>query len=306
MVGTSHRRSRGAFTLVELLVVIGIVALLISILLPALNRAREQANAVKCASNLRQLYTATTVYAALYRGYQTPAQGSNAAGTNPLMTYHTNMQYNWWGTEMMGRGMGVKVLDFPAGDHQAEKDQIESALERTRKYFDCPSFIKDTALNNGGYQWAGDYAYNSSMGDARHYVSAAGRAAVAPFVQRSKIPGWVLMALDTRALISGNEDRFSSTGDITKINQTPASGNRANAGTPHSGKTNMLFCDGAVITQNAYATNILLDTGSGPTGTITPKNWMITRWWPERSGTAPAAPATNCWFAGEKGRQRPF
>lgn len=75
--GSQRVHPLAAFTLVELLVVIGIIAVLIAILLPALGRARESANQVKCMSNMRQIATACVAFASDHKGAM-PARGGFA------------------------------------------------------------------------------------------------------------------------------------------------------------------------------------------------------------------------------------
>ena len=84
---TFHGR-RSAFTLVELLVVVGIIAMLIGILLPALGNARAQSRAVACLSNLRQLTTAALMYAQetrWYVSYIPPVNGQPAKDRKELL-----------------------------------------------------------------------------------------------------------------------------------------------------------------------------------------------------------------------------
>jgi prepilin-type N-terminal cleavage/methylation domain-containing protein/prepilin-type processing-associated H-X9-DG protein len=78
MRNTFPRRQAG-FTLVELLVVIGIIALLISILLPSLNKAREQARSAQCLSNMRQIGAAMSLFAQEHKGYMCKAWFNDTA-----------------------------------------------------------------------------------------------------------------------------------------------------------------------------------------------------------------------------------
>jgi prepilin-type N-terminal cleavage/methylation domain-containing protein/prepilin-type processing-associated H-X9-DG protein len=77
------RTRKHAFTLVELLVVIGIIAVLIGILLPALNRARKSARQVQCLSNMKQITTAMVMWSGEHHGWMVGRAGGAIGYTDP-------------------------------------------------------------------------------------------------------------------------------------------------------------------------------------------------------------------------------
>ena len=202
--------ARGAgFTLVELLVVIGIIALLISILLPSLSRARESANQIKCGAQQRQILQSMQLHANDHRGFIPMAGYIQTTGTGPADVGDTRMQhYAYYGTPphitSLPAGLAIYLgqeIDF------STKASLEKGIQGgvVRKLFVCPSDREGgrfgATVNEGGDHY-NSYAFNeaalgwSTLGSRGADPAVRGHSRLHGHVARFPHPSQLMLLTD--------------------------------------------------------------------------------------------------------------
>jgi prepilin-type N-terminal cleavage/methylation domain-containing protein/prepilin-type processing-associated H-X9-DG protein len=245
---TLNRPRRDAFTLIELLVVIAIIAILASLLLPALSLAKAKANNVKCMSNLRQMGIALTMYVQDFGAYPVSGDASHVIPQFMLASWRRKLR-EYASEPVLSRDVGL----------------VSVVAYKKTGIFRCPSVRTNRwdAQNYPGivnsYSYEGDYyaehyGYNQDQWTSRQglgYDYLAENHTPQPVREGEvKVPSDMIALGD--GLFAGQEggkryiERSPIIGRDSWGHGRGSSGDTRISRQRHSNKANMVFCDGHV------------------------------------------------------------
>ena len=256
-------RRRRAFTLVELLVVIGIIAVLISILLPVLNKVKEQANATKCAANLREMSKMWYQYAAENKGLSAPGRLPKyvpSGGSIPVDAYWigNGMQYRPHWYEVFGASMKNYASRKP-DPTEDDSWKVDSDL------YTCPSMDWRNSRNfvfGYNYQFLGNTHERSPLDFVNYPVKANAITRASETVMAADSMGTAAgkpFTLRTGHYDDGQKDlfaignkghlidppRLTAMSDYADY-EAPAPQHRSAPDPRHNKRANVSYCDGHV------------------------------------------------------------
>ncbi|NLW84886.1 MAG: type II secretion system protein [Phycisphaerae bacterium] len=241
-------RKENGFTLIELLVVIAIISLLLSVMLPSLNRAKQQAESIYCQSNLRQMMIAAVVYTENNNGFF-PIAYYTWHGDNETIQYNWDFTLRTPAPAALNADLGVvdplTLPDAPAAV------TVEPGLlwqgETIDKIHQCPSF---RGASNTAYDPYTGYNYNTS------YIGHGQWETITQPARRDRMAQLASTAVFGDGQSTNGANKFMraplrSEGDLS------FSGRYAGAqGFRHNRRTNVAWADGSVSSSSDISTHI--------------------------------------------------